>query len=112
MKKSVLLLKTTSALAAAGAAACLAVPLLLQLSLGFTLHSINKGAVAVIGGADGPTAIFITGGLDLAALPWLGGLLAAGARRALAAGTLHREEAGIVPPCIKSDTIFRKGVIP
>ncbi len=105
MKKSVLLLKTTSALAAAGAAACLAVPLLLQLSLGFTLHSINKGAVAVIGGADGPTAIFITGGLDLAALPWLG-------RRALAAGTLHREEAGIVPPCIKSDTIFRKGVIP
>ncbi len=79
MKKSVLLLKTTSALAAAGAAACLAVPLLLQLSLGFTLHSINKGAVAVIGGADGPTAIFITGGLDLAALPWLGGLLAAGA---------------------------------
>ncbi len=106
MKKSVLLLKTTSALAAAGAAACLAVPLLLQLSLGFTLHSINKGAVAVIGGADGPTAIFITGGLDLAALPWLGG------RRALAAGTLHREEAGIVPPCIKSDTIFRKGVIP
>ncbi len=73
MKKSVLLLKTTSALAAAGAAACLAVPLLLQLSLGFTLHSINKGAVAVIGGADGPTAIFITGGLDLAALPWLGG---------------------------------------
>ena len=73
MKKSVLLLKTTSALAAAGAAACLAVPLLLQLSLGFTLHSINKGAVAVIGGADGPTAIFITGGLDLAALPWLRG---------------------------------------
>ena len=79
MKKSVLLLKTTSALAAAGAAACLAVPLMCQLSLGFTLHSINKGAVAVIGGADGPTAIFITGGLDLAALPWLGGLLAAGA---------------------------------
>ena len=68
MKKSVLLLKTTSALAAAGAAACLAVPLLLQLSLGFTLHSINKGAVAVIGGADGPTSIFLASKLGQTAI--------------------------------------------
>lgn len=79
MKKSVLLLKTTSALAAAGAAACLAVPLLLQLSLGFTLHSINKGAVAVIGGADGPTAIFVTVRMKMEVYLLLGAALLAGA---------------------------------
>lgn len=39
----------------------------------------EHSGVAIIGGADGPTAIFITGGLDLTALPWLGCLLAAGA---------------------------------
>lgn len=81
MKKLALLLKTASVLAAAAAGLCLGVPLFLRMALHLTIHSTNQAgaSVGVIGGADGPTAIFIAGGPDLAVLPWLGCLLAAGA---------------------------------
>ncbi len=74
----VILLKVAAALSAIAAVFCLGISAAFRWALRRAVHPAPDGAssIGVIGGADGPTAIFVTGGLGL---DWLGGLLAAAA---------------------------------
>jgi len=80
MKKPVIL-KLCSALMAGTAALFFAIYGAFRWAVFRAANPVPDGAssIGIIGGADGPTAVFVTGGLDMGVYLWLGGALLAGA---------------------------------